>query len=1030
MNLMRILYEMDIKSLNIKEIKSISVRITCKHGDMKPKTGTGTLISDGVSFFVMTAAHCICYKVKDENGEERTIPYGIDEIVVESFAGGTAIPITLLGVMDWNPDDDKDYALLCVEKPKIDFDFSKVVRLGKPDVNNSQLFGFFSIRPKGHLYNLEIVDEDSWIVKGVKEKQEEPETVLPGISGGGLLFKSEDTYYCLGYVKREKDKEGHFDEVVVYPMSHFNILGESTWRESLYMPSVPIKEKMEVVANDGQYDTTAYNVIWRKISGAVWNKEDISHLFEELCEERAKRIIPKYADYQRQTVRCLIRKKEDWNEQEKLLFAIAVEESGGLPILYAEIVKDKGMEKCPLWLRLMQRQNTLDCNFDGEEIAPDETTNEGVYELLLRDMFAFNFNAMQRRLDGWHPSVGWVSKKVLLLCMLNRENGLKYLEDLGKVIDTEELPIEQKFIATNIYNVIDPNFKKKYDYKEYWNAGVDGTTDVLNYISDNIDKKKNTINPYGTHTETIIGGGDSLSFPEALRLLQYIINTGITTEYGFTYFIEKERWFKVARQLFRFLPYPILFYTFLYNDEKLSRRLGQEMAYTDDDDFMTELPNIMIHLLDVVHQKNAPHFFSGLYSLIQELYIAVDENVWLDKFKKGIFGIFLEEEYLEKRSSSDPIYKNVCKALSCLRNDGHIKDVFLVLMGVRHKNEALIYRLICEALHLNREMLKDDAIKYAIDDMVRNEKLASDYLLLLKLKEEGMLSDEQLSIIDKKAMDEGLDFANNSNDVILQLAVLLENSKSISVVKKMILEKDMWKCGISDKRVTMPNPIYLGSNGLKINWTDEESKKLMNNMRLNLELIRGNYSDKSYFMAFANGYAFLLIDMIQFVKAGRYEEKGKFKEIIDLLSEVSGQVIGTESVMNGLVQEEARSLVAALLLLQTYIEYDGIEKHLDDVGFMIDRILLKKKKSLQDMISVLKELMTLYSDKLIEHFGDKLILLLESYCDYDYEDLELDVPKTNRCLHLIAERMQEKYGSERTIAYWIENEKVNRYVTD
>ena len=97
---------------------------------------------------------------------------------------------------------------------------------------------------------------------------------------------------------------------------------------------------------------------------------------------------------------------------------------------------------------------------------------------------------------------------------------------------------------------------------------------------------------------------------------------------------------------------------------------------------------------------------------------------------------------------------------------------------------------------------------------------------------------------------------------------------------------------------------------------------------------------------------------------------------------------------------------------------------------MIDRILLKKKRTLQDMIYVLKELMNLYSDKLIVHFGDKLILMLESYCDYDYEDLELDVPKTNRCLHLIAERMQEKYGCERTIAYWIEDEKVNRYVTD
>ena len=82
------------------------------------------------------------------------------------------------------------------------------------------------------------------------------------------------------------------------------------------------------------------------------------------------------------------------------------------------------------------------------------------------------------------------------------------------------------------------------------------------------------------------------------------------------------------------------------------------------------------------------------------------------------------------------------------------------------------------------------------------------------------------------------------------------------------------------------------------------------------------------------------------------------------------------------------------------------------------------------MIYVLKELMTIYGDKLTEHFGDQLILLLKSYCDYDYEDLELDVPKTNRCLHLIAERMKGKYGSESAVAYWIEDEKVNRYAAD
>ena len=61
MNPMKNSYEMDIKSLDVTEIKSISVKITCKRGEMKPKIGTGTLILDNSTYYVMTAAHCIYY---------------------------------------------------------------------------------------------------------------------------------------------------------------------------------------------------------------------------------------------------------------------------------------------------------------------------------------------------------------------------------------------------------------------------------------------------------------------------------------------------------------------------------------------------------------------------------------------------------------------------------------------------------------------------------------------------------------------------------------------------------------------------------------------------------------------------------------------------------------------------------------------------------------------------------------------------------------------------------------------------------
>ena len=90
-------------------------------------------------------------------------------------------------------------------------------------------------------------------------------------------------------------------------------------------------------------------------------------------------------------------------------------------------------------------------------------------------------------------------------------------------------------------------------------------------------------------------------------------------------------------------------------------------------------------------------------------------------------------------------------------------------------------------------------------------------------------------------------------------------------------------------------------------------------------------------------------------------------------------------------------------------------------------MILKKQMCLFLCLSLVTWWTKIYHVNMVETFGDELIQILHNFYDYDYEALDLVVPKMNKELHSLAEALEKEYGTKATVQYWLNNPIPNRF---
>ena len=373
-----------------------------------------------------------------------------------------------------------------------------------------------------------------------------------------------------------------------------------------------------------------------------------------------------FVSNQERVISILLRKGEQWNFCERRAFIYALQDRGLWPTLYGELTNTGNLNEIPELKYMMLRASTFACGLTDGAYVLDESTDEGMYELILREAYKFEFDKMYELINAWNASESWAAKKALLVNFFREDKDC--LIPVKIFIENRENPASERFVASLIYNVTSQIIPQPYKYTEYWKEGVEAPSDIMSYIASHIDKEKVQPKIFGVHSTQILGGQDITSFPESIRLLQYLVNTGLTTRFGIYNIVNIEHWMKAFRHLIHFIPYPTIYYTLQYSDEKTVRWAGQMIAFSDDVFFIDVRPSLLISLLKSLRMEHVPRYLKmGLYYLTQELYMSVPEDMWYDEFKQSVLYYFADEIDAKNVSTSDAIYKNLFYAIQCIK---------------------------------------------------------------------------------------------------------------------------------------------------------------------------------------------------------------------------------------------------------------------------------------------------------------------------------------------------------------------------
>ena len=761
-----------------------------------------------------------------------------------------------------------------------------------------------------------------------------------------------------------------------------------------------------------------YNQLWSEIDKKIRAKEELGSLIEKVRELRLRYSLPKIVHYQYGIINSLVTKKETLSKGEAEVFAMACYDMGLLPCCFSDYAYKDIVATSSFWNYLRHREETLDCA--SEELL-EGCTDEVRYENILRLAFQFRFDELRKSLVEWKPKGEWIQKKATFLSLFVRDTSV--LEPLDKYIEKADSPI-LKMNASIIANVIYSQFPSKYPLDEYWNQGFAGISEISKYIIGRIDEKKEDIRPYGNTARSFAFSKSNTPLCESLRLLYYIIEWGISTSHLSTNYVNGTDWYKAFRHLYKLFPSPCLYYSIQYRDKNLLRRIGQDYAY--DFDLRDWTSNALVMLLNSIGGKSTPRsFIYGMLILSGELYISVSEEIWYDSFIINILRPMLEK--WNEFDENDELFGNVCKAVDNIDNATHVKDVFSLFVKYIDKNPRLANVIICDKLHLGKlEKNVLDEMK-GIEYLIENLSLKDTYSILYVLNHYKLLTTTQVSRIEQRATEEGIEFSKTNHIALIQLSYMFRDKVLLDQIKKYVLELDIWNCGISEKMHVQPNSFDIIRLSPSIVWSSDEMKIILSNMELNLHKLEFHVPSDGFDKFWSKDYVGLLYEMQTYL----FEHKSDYRrsELQKLIDQRLLVEQGFLDLITALQGDDNHQIANAVNLINDGIaKSHQISEYSTELSLIIDRLLLFRPVGMNYLLSEVSYLVREYNSQMVEQYKDKIRALLISFKQLDYSALNISLPLAYNSLYKIADRLKDTEHYKDVVDYWLDNEDVKRFI--
>lgn len=761
-----------------------------------------------------------------------------------------------------------------------------------------------------------------------------------------------------------------------------------------------------------------YYSLWAEAEQLVNNKQDVAAVVKRLLKVRESLGPQKSVEHQDLILKQLHRKK-DWEDADAELFAVAVSDMGLFPQAFALELesRDNNLTKLEIWKWLQNREDTL----AGEDTLLQGDNDKVLYENALRLLFNFRYTELKELLMKWSPSGDYLYRAALLLSFFDKDKAKEYCDRY--IADINGHSAQKVMMASQVANLLYGEFPNHYPLDKFFDQGLSSFGDTILYISRGISPKPKKILPYSFEDRTICLNPGNKPFRESSRILSYLMVWGYTTYYKYITCIPEEVWMQVFVELFEYYPFAVLYYSSLYTNEKMLRRIGQEYAYsrflykhqTQKDVLQCAFRGMSDEYMPWQNRK-------GLLIIVGEIYVCINESEWYDDFKEVILIPYLTSVNKNSESKGE-VYTNIEKAFENIRERDHVADCFNILLGFFDNNTKLISGLINNELNVKSLERKD--CEESVKSLIEDNPLSDIYSIVYILSHYGLLSEDVIHSLDEKARHEGMAFVRNDNIALIQLSYILSDEDNLAALKKFVLGKDVWDCGIREGSFSFPSPFGINRLSDKIVWSETEQSILFKNLEKNLDLI--THRDKRSMLEplLYSKNADLLFNMLSFFS--KFYGPGENEALENRIKEAFNKECEISHNLKGLTSDDEDHVFIAIRIMNTVLSNNTVAKQLHEVYAVLNRALQKNPVALSLVLSEIRLLVENHEREMWGIYHDVLLQLLRDYMNIDYRPLNLNLSCAYQYLNRIALSAKNQGVKDECLDYWLADNEVLRF---
>ncbi len=659
----------------------------------------------------------------------------------------------------------------------------------------------------------------------------------------------------------------------------------------------------------------------------------------------------------------------------------------------------------------------------------NDSSDEMIYEKILHYAFSLEFKSLKTALNSWRPLLPqFILKKAGFLSLFDKEDLNKYLLATKESFENGKTEFLLYYYEYCNYLAGRQNNKAVQSNNESINIiqskGYKGISKFFNSIWNEIDSKKEKIERYGSNRFTISHTWNlSNNFSKrgsSIQYLQVLLELGLPLRSVFTNLQDENRWYQVVNSIKNSYPYPGLFYSLHYENEKILRRIAQDYCY--DSNLRKFVLDALPIMLDAYLNKATPNKIKrSILYFSSEFFVAADTTLWQDHFSKIWQKKDFKEQAFDSRRNEE--YTILTKALPFVSDINLARSIVSECLNRADKDNAIefLYYLTSNKNFTNIEKFQTISIATKINKIIAEvDKRDSNWFILGNLHDK--LSKGQNDAIKHQLIN--FDYKKIKNERVWRIVYyyLKDFSLDLKPLKKHLIVNDrIFRSGLDKESKRLTGGIHhidlTFTYDHKNFWNKSQAIKIYDKLVAEFNKIEKwrNKRDESRFTS-------ILQDMLLFltVENHRLKDIGRYTDIRNKIQTAYNEDRGFDKIIDALHSNDQNQILWALSDLSLIINKKLTDENEDVqliLSILLNTVISKNICGLEAILNYISSWLNDEDNKLLFDQHKTLItLLLNTYAN-SLPD-QIDIPYVLKKLISISEGYVKSFGENPETDKW------------